>query len=425
MLRGAATTFLLAATLEGALVTIDNLSPRFDANGTIMNAHDGTIRWLNGEWWVHAASYGEDGGGDLCDDPPLRGCDSAAAHGCGFHANHNVSMFSSPDLSSGSWVYRGDALRCAEVPDCAILYRPHLVWNPSTRLYVLFYNYVSASGKPQRIGAATSASPGGPFTLRTANISNARPVLPSNHHGSMGDFDVLVDPADGAGYIVYSYGPMSLEKLAPDFLSSAGINASFVGGGFGGTTVPTPFAEAPALWTRSVDGTTHYYLTLGHCCCFCWQGSGMIVYRAQHPLGPWVAQSGGADLGCTPGASNPTPVDARTLPLTAQPSPGQGCNYPSGTVAASVSRAQQNFVFPVRTADGGTAMVYTGDRWMQAPDGKKAHEPQFWTHLEFDSTTHDVLPLRWNDTLAIDLAVPQPQFPPNPASRARVPTLYW
>ena len=107
-------------------------------------------------------------------------------------------MFSSPDLSSGSWVYRGDALRCAELPDCAILYRPHLVWNPSTRLYVLFYNYVSASGKPQRIGAATSASPGGPFTLRTANISNARPVLPSNQHGSMGDFDVLVDPADGA-----------------------------------------------------------------------------------------------------------------------------------------------------------------------------------------------------------------------------------
>ena len=56
-----------------------------------------------------------------------------------------------------------------------------------------------------------------------------------------------------------------------------------------------------------------------------------------------------------------------------------------------------NFVFPVRTADGGTVVVYTGDRWMQAPDGKKAHEPQFWTRLEFDSTTHDVLPLRWND----------------------------
>jgi hypothetical protein len=79
-------------------------------------------------------------------------------------------------------------------------------------------------------------------------------------------------------------------------------------------------------------------------------------------------------------------------------------------------------VFPVRTADGGTVVVYTGDRWMQAPDGKKAHEPQFWTRLEFDSTTHDVLPLRWNDTLAIELAVPQPQFPPTPAARARVPT---
>jgi len=100
-----------------------------------------------------------------------------------------------------------------------------------------------------------------------------------------------------------------------------------------------------------------------------------------------------------------------------------------------------NFVFPVRTADGGTVVVYTGDRWMQAPDGKKAHEPQFWTRLEFDSTVAHIRmapELKYSTvldgharcaaaameryTLAIELAVPQPQFPPTPAARARVPT---
>jgi hypothetical protein len=222
--------FALALALAGGccsarLITIDNTKPRLAVDGTIVNSHDGTVRFAEGKWWLHAASYGTDPStGSLCDDPPRTGCQKAGGYGgCGFHSNHNVSMYSSPNMSSGSWTYRGDALRCADLPDCGILYRPHMVWNPSTKLYVLFYNYVSASGIGSRIGAATSPGPAGPFTLRTAAISVARPQLPSNHNGSQGDFDVLVD-TDGTGYIVYSYGPMSIEQLAPDFLSSAGIN---------------------------------------------------------------------------------------------------------------------------------------------------------------------------------------------------------
>jgi hypothetical protein len=195
-----------------AVVTIDNTKPRLDVNGEIVNSHDGTIRFLDGEWWLHAASYGADPGtGEFCDDPPLTGCQKANGN-CGFHQNHNVSIYSSPNMSSGSWTYRGDALRCAELPDCGILYRPHLVWNPTTKLHVLFYNYVSASNTGSRIGAATSPHPTGPWTLRTPAMKFARPMLPSNHNGSQGDFDVLVD-TDGTGYIVYSYGPMSIEKL--------------------------------------------------------------------------------------------------------------------------------------------------------------------------------------------------------------------
>lgn len=396
---------LLAAAPAHA-ISIDNLSPRLDANGSIVNAHDGTIRWLDGAWWVHAASYGAGN----CTDPPHTGCERVPGEvPCGFQGNHNVTMFRSPDLTSGSWEWQGDAVRCEDLPNCKILYRPHLVWNPRTRLYVLFYNYIKKNTPhpgSAAIGVATASSPAGPFTVRNHAISNARPVLATNYYGSMGDFDVFVD-ADDTAYIVYSFGPMSIEQLSPDYLNGTDTNASFPGGGFGGTVLPIEFTEAPSLWQR---GET-YFLTTGHCCCFCWQGSGMITYVASHPLGPWRRQPGPPDIGCVANSSNPTPVKQKTLPLTAQVSPGQGCNY-LGARAASVSRAQQNFVLPIHTADGGVSYVWTGDRWMQAPDGTKAHEPQSWLKLTFAGEV--LLPLRWSDTLELNVLVPQPPFPPPP-----------
>ena len=72
-------------------------------------------------------------------------------------------------------------------------------------------------------------------------------------------------------------------------------------------------------------------------------------------------------------------------------------------VAASPMRAQQNFVIEVPTPGNGTALVWTGDRWQQAPDGVKGHEGQFWAPLRFaaDGTLRDVA---WLDSF--DVAVP-------------------
>ena len=81
--------------------------------------------------------------------------------------------------------------------------------------------------------------------------------------------------------------------------------------------------------------------------------------------------------GCIANSSNPSPAEQGSLPLTAVLSPGQGCNYQAAH-AESVSRAQQNFVVPIVTSSGATEYIWTGDRWMQAADGKKAHEPQYW-----------------------------------------------
>lgn len=148
-----------------------------------------------------------------------------------------------------------------------------------------------------------------------------------------------------------------------------------------------------------------YYALFGHCCCFCYQGSGMYVFSAPHPLGPWTQQAGRKDLGCVANATTPTPAEIHSLPLTAVVTPGQGCEY-GGQKAASVTRAQQNFVIEVETDSGESEFIWTGDRWMQAPDGQKSHEPQTWVRLQFDEEGR-VLPLKWEDSFSVDMKLPQ------------------
>jgi hypothetical protein len=139
-------------------VTFDNTKPRLATDGSIVNAHDGTIRFIDGSWWLHAASYGAEG----CQDPIPNGCSRMPGKvPCGFQGNHNVSIWKSPDLSDGSWEFVGNAVECANAPDCRILYRPHMVYNPNTKLYVVFYNYVAKSGAYSRNGVATAPHPAG------------------------------------------------------------------------------------------------------------------------------------------------------------------------------------------------------------------------------------------------------------------------
>lgn len=377
-------------------MTIDNLQPRLDTAGAIVNGHDGTVRWFDGYWWMHSAQYGE------CADPPLHGCDMTGptrGTSCGFEPNHNVSIYRSPDMSSGSWEFVGLAVECAKLSNCGILYRPHLVFHPRSQRYLLYWNYVNKQGQYAGNGLAAAASPAGPFTLVAELISTTFPT---------GDFDVLVDD-DGTGYIIYSaMHLMFLEELSPQMNGTTGTGAKIVNGNKGPFPLPNPnnlqafpvdFVEAPVLFKRGKV----YYALFGHCCCFCFQGSGMYVFTAPTPLGPWV-QQGTEDLGCVANSSNPTPAEQHSLPLTAVLTPGQGCNY-QHAVAASTSRAQQNFVVTVETGNGKD-FIWTGDRWMQAADGIKGHEPQFWARLEFDSQDR-VQPLRWVDNVTISMVLPQ------------------
>ena len=367
--------------MMGVLITtsvrISNLTPKLDTSGTIVNGHDGTYRLINGRWYYHAAEYG------LCPEPNPHGCSGSQSHGCGFHGDHNVSIWRSPDLSSGSWERVGTAAHCAsDVPDCGIMYRPHLVQHPRTHGFLLYVNYVRKDGGYGGNAVLSAPAPEGPFRLENAAMNLARlcpgpaaQVPCGAAQGGAGDFDVFVDPMDGVAYIVYGANFwLSIEQLTPDMLNSTGQNASWVSGPFGGSVSSNYFVEAPAMFER--NGT--YYVLYGHCCCFCYQGSGIMVATARHPMGPWSVLPG--DLACV---DNATSVPAVSRP-GGTPTPGQGCLY-GGKSQISTTRAQQNFVISVPSSDGGVTFIWTGDRWQQAPDGVKGHEGQFWTPLHFDA----------------------------------------
>jgi hypothetical protein len=377
----------VAVLVLGALITVDNNKPKFDTSGNIVNAHDGTYRFIDGMWYYHGAEYG------LCAEPPKLGCDGGGTHGCGFHGDHNVSIWRSPDLSSGSWERVGTAAHCAtDVPDCAILYRPHLVQAPeqatdAAARFLLYVNYVRKGGGYGGNAVFGAAHPAGPFTLLNPTMNLARlcpgPAASApcgGAQGGAGDFDVFVDPADGAGYIVYSARHwISIERLTPDLQGSTGENATWADKTqFGGTVAPDYFIEAPVMFARGGS----YFVLYGHCCCFCEQGSGIIVATAPHPMGPWTRLPG--DLACVPPPVAAPPL-LQSLAPRGVPTPGQGCLY-GGSTDVSTTRSQQNFVIrvPAAAAGGDDTLIWTGDRWQQAPDGIKGHEGQFWAPLAFD-----------------------------------------
>lgn len=68
--------FLLPLFIHAVQVIINNLKPRLDVKGVIIDAHDGSIQQFekNGFYYMHAMQYG------LCEEPPKYGCDGVRLH---------------------------------------------------------------------------------------------------------------------------------------------------------------------------------------------------------------------------------------------------------------------------------------------------------------------------------------------------------
>ena len=225
---------VLLACLLGAVrpVTIDNLTPRRDTSGNIVNAHDGHVfvdptsagsgqrrRFL----WV-GTSY------PPCLDSSIWGSKGNAwkpdYNGCGF-GDHNYAMYSSPDLASWTLLnpscapalppaFRPGGLppqaehRCAcrlipaDRRPIGIYFRPKLLYCKARQHWVLWFNYVDLQ-KTQTLlptpaegvyGVAVSKQMAGPYEIVGMNLTMG------NGRNLNGDFNLFED-SDGSAYILY------------------------------------------------------------------------------------------------------------------------------------------------------------------------------------------------------------------------------
>ena len=325
----------LAALLGAAAakpVTISNVVPRRDTDGAVLDAHDSKLLLHNGLFYWWAASYGN------CTEPAGNsGCADVSVGACGFQTDHNVTLYTSLDLAT--WTNAGVVFGASgNLPPNSVLFAPKTVYNPTTKLFVMYFNYIVNTFSNSFYGVATSPRAEGPFTVANKDIAL--------RYQDNGDENLLVDD-DGTAYLIYTtpshnHG-MSIERLAPDYLTSLGATDPAQSSGiFGDDNV-----EAPAVFKRA--GV--YYAVFGSCCCYCGSGSVVSVYTAASALGPYTKRS-----------------------VLAAPAPAAG---------AAAFGSQQTDIFSYTDSSGAAQFLYVGDHWQSAPDRLKSHDFTVWAPLSF------------------------------------------
>ena len=212
-----------------------------------------------------------------------------------------VACYSSTDLVT--WHRGPDALSLQASGDLGpgrVIERPKVLYNASTRQYVMWMHVDSSNYADARAGVATSSTPCGPYTY----LGSSRPLGQLSR-----DLNVFQD-TDGTGYLLSedrNHG-LRIDELSPDYLSVVSSVAVL------------DDYEAPAM--VKVDGT--YYLFGSHLTG--WNTNDNEYTTATSLAGPWSAWKDFA---------------------------------PAGTKTFD---SQTSSIVPV-TGRRGTTYVYVGDRW--------------------------------------------------------------
>lgn len=295
----------LLATVRPATaktITLSNTALPKDTDGNLLLTGEATLLAKDGVYYAYFNDWGGCPGVDCC--PSSHGCAACCftaapyTDPCVYTNNHSVVVYSTPDFET--WTYLGVALNTS-AREVGIEFRPQVVFNGSH--YVMWYEDRWPSGKQDGYAVAVSTTPQGPF----ATIANSV-KLPGA--GRVGDYDVFVDPKDGAAYHIRT--GLSIVKLGADMSSGSstyvdvpngGVEGAWphigggeqAGGGGEGASFYQPPRErrshtsapaGPSMFER--NGV--YYLLAGLGCCACRGGSNVVVYTAPSPLGPFTLQ---------------------------------------------------------------------------------------------------------------------------------------
>ncbi|CAF1474852.1 unnamed protein product [Adineta ricciae] len=363
-------TLLLISDVSPTSVVISNVLPRVDINGKPMDIHDGNIIQYDkdGLYYYYGIGYGD------CHPPLDFGCAGLyLMSDCGFRTNHTVNLYTSSDLYR--WTFVRDIFPTSGGRPRGIYYRPKVIYNRYTQLYVLWINRVVRNGpfqSPNFLNAsyvvATSKTPDGVFTVVQEKVQTLQ-------YDNPGDFAVFVDDSNDTGrsigYLVYNsfnnLHRIQIEQMTPNFTSTLGKSS---------TTGPlTPSNnEAPIMFKRH----EYYYLLFGQCCCFCTSGSNSRVYVSKHPMGIW----------------NDTQYDI---------DPVRDIIIDGIVRHRSISGGQESFVIEALQKNDTSVFIFVSDRW--GTGKKKANDMQYWQPLEFDDTQIPprIQQLIWTDQFILNL----------------------
>ena len=320
----------------GRTVTLSNLAlPTDTAGDELVTGEVSVLSWGGAYYFYWGNCRGVDccssllGCADCCFSPPSPRYPDT----CVYADGHAVVAYRTTDFLA--WEPLGVALPVAN-RKAGIMFRPRVVRRAGSGTFIMWYEdrWDGQTG----YAIAESATPGGPFHTIADTV-----VLHGD--GRTGDFHLFVDD-DASVYHVRT--GIVIERLTADLTAGTGD--------FYTLSLPAyPSVEAPVMFKR--DG--RYYLLAGVDCCACAGGSNILVYTADHPLGPFTLQS---DVG-----SNATPFDA-SVPD----------HYVTGAQGSEVMR--------VPGADGAPQFVWLGNQWVTSrdPGHPRDHDLLYWSVLQFD-----------------------------------------
>ena len=355
-----------ACAASARLVTVHNDVPRLDVAGNIIDCHSGNIIAVNGLFYMVGEHYGNSSG--MGPSPPLE--------------FPKIVVYTSPDFES--WTFRGFAISEWPTKPFGTFFTPWVVYNKATSKFVLWFNAYLHGCCDGQWGVAESDD-GVNFTLISLD------VVPT--YSSADCNSVLVDD-DGQAYSLYSSldndHKQSIDQLSPNYTAVVpGRNSGLF---------PDRYVEGGVLFKRGEI----YYATAGSCCCFCRGGAGVVVYQATSIRGPWTRQA--LDVNCN-----------RTDAGDVCGAYGDRNNDPIRIKAQGIGLSL------VPLADGSTAYLWQGERWLsgannnpacndacgctdEPPTYIKGHDFSYWILLEFDAQGN-VLPFaEFVDSFTLDVA---------------------
>jgi hypothetical protein len=259
-------------------------------------------------------------------------------------AFQNVKCYASTDLVH--WTFKRNVLTLQSSGDLGpsrVIERPKLIYNDSTRQYVMYMHVDSSNYGDARVGVATSSS-SGPCDAQYSYLGSVRPL------GNMARDMTLFKDTDGRGYLAASANnnaDMVIYSLSADYLS---VSQEIY-------RLPGQSREAPAIF--KVNGV-YFMVTSGTSG---WAPNMQKYMWATSLAGPW---SGQTDL--TPGSS--TTYDSQTA-----------------------------FVLPV-TDGWDTTYIYVGDRWFS---DNLADSRYVWLPLTVNPGAR-TLSASWYDGWTVDTA---------------------